>query len=107
MHSSLSKLVANGMAIARFLVYSAVGVVAFFVPLTVNGRSTIVMDHIVTYASTDFTFLSNLYCVTIIVCGVVSPFVRRDWRHSKTVAILSLLQVIAIPLAAMYLLGKL
>ena len=106
MHSSLSKLVANAMAIARFLVYSAVGVVAFFVPLTVNGRSTIVMDHIVTYATTDFTFLSNLNCVTIIVCGVVAPFIRRDWRHSKTVAILSFLQIIAIPLAAMYLLDS-
>ena len=96
--------IANGMAVTRFLIYSSVGAVAFFVPLTINGRSTILMDHIVTYVSTGFTLLSNLYCVTIIMAGVVSPFVRRAWTQSKTVAILSILQVFAIPLTAMYLL---
>ena len=102
----MSKIAVNEVAITRFLFYSSVGAVAFFVPLTFNGRSTILIDHIVTYVSTDLTLLSNLYCVTLIVGGVVSPFVRRAWTHSKTVAILSFLQVIAIPLAAMYLLDS-
>jgi nucleoside recognition membrane protein YjiH len=105
-NSNMSKIAANGVAVARFLFYSSVGAVAFFVPLTINGRSTIVMDHIITYVSTAFTALSNLYCVTIIVAGVVSPFVRRAWKHSRTDALLSLLQITAIPLAAMYLLDR-
>ena len=102
----MSIITANRVAITRFLFYSSVGAVAFFVPLTINGRSTILMDHIVTYVSTDFALLSNLYCVTIIVGGVVSPFFRRAWSHSKTVALLSFLQVLAIPLAVMYLLDS-
>ena len=64
------------------------------------------MDHIVTYVSTDYSLLSNLYCVIIIVGGVVSPFVQRAWKRSKTVAFLSILQVFAIPLAAMYMLDS-
>jgi nucleoside recognition membrane protein YjiH len=102
----MSTIAANGVAITRFLFYSSVGTIAFFVPLTINGRSTILMDHIVTYVSADFALVSNLYCVVIIVAGAVLPFVRRTWAHSKTVATLSLLQIMAIPLAAMYLLDS-
>ena len=31
----------------RFLAYSLVGIVAFFVPVTIGGNSTILIDHIV------------------------------------------------------------
>jgi nucleoside recognition membrane protein YjiH len=104
--SNMSGFASNGVAAARFLFYSSVGAVAFFVPLTINGRATIIMDHIVTYVSAAFTTLSNLYCATLIVAGVASPFVRRTWKHSGTDAVLALLQVVAVPLAAMYLLDR-
>ena len=105
-NSSMSKIAANGVPVARFLFYSSVGAIAFFVPLTINGRSTIIMDHIITYFSAAFPDLSNVYCVTIIVAGVVSPFVRGAWKHSRTDTFLSLLQITAVPLAAMYLLDR-
>lgn len=99
----MSKTAANRLAFTRFLVYSSLGIVAFFVPLTVNGRSTILIDHIITYISSDFTLLSNLYCVVLIIGGVVSPLIRRTWTRSKTDIVLAFLRVISIPLAAMYL----
>lgn len=100
----MSRIATDGLAISRFLFFSLFGTVAFFVPLTLNGRSTILMDHIVTYISTEHALLSNLYCLSIIVCGVLSPFLRRSWLNSRTDAVLSVLRVFAIPFAAMYLL---
>ena len=93
-------------AVARFLLYSTVGAVAFFVPLSINGRSTIIIDHVITLVSTDFPALARLYCVAVIVAGAVLPFVQRVWTQSRTKLFLSVLQVMAIPLAAMYLLDN-
>ena len=87
----MSTIAANGVAITRLLFYSSVGTIAFFIPLAINDRSTILMNHIVTYVSTDFALVSNLYCVATIVAGAVLPFVRRTWAHSKTVAALSII----------------
>ena len=74
--------------------------------MSINGRSTIFIDHIITLLSSDFPVLSRLYCLAIIAAGVVLPFVQRVWTQSRTKLFLSVLQVMAIPLAAMYLLEK-
>ena len=71
----MSTIAANGVSITRFLFYSSVGTITFFIPLAINDRSTILMNHIVTYVSTDFALVSNLYCVATIVAGAVLPFV--------------------------------
>ncbi|NEI45920.1 YjiH family protein, partial [Rhizobium leguminosarum] len=33
----------------RMIVYSAIGIVMFFVPVTINGASSIPLDHLVTW----------------------------------------------------------
>lgn len=92
------------MAIVRFLVYSAIGVFAFFVPIELQGRSTILVDHVVTFATSNFPRLATLYCTLVIITGVVLPFVQKTWKQSRTQVALSLLQLLALPLTAMYLL---
>ena len=49
------------VATLRFLFYSLVGIVAFFVPLSINGKSTILMDHIVSFITDGFLPLAHLY----------------------------------------------
>ncbi len=93
------------VAAARFLGYSAIGIIAFFVPFTIDGRSTIVMDHIVSFIITDLLTLAQLICVSFIVVGVVAPYINGSWRKSATAIMVSIFQVSAIPLAAMYLVG--
>lgn len=93
-------------ATARFLIYSGIGVVAFFVPFTINSRSTILLDHMIIFASTQFVYVSYLYCIVLIAWGVGSPFWSGRWRNSRTTAVIALLQVLAIPLVAMFLLDR-
>lgn len=94
------------VAMSRFLGYSLVGVTAFFVPLSINGKSTILMDHIVSFITGGFMPLANLYAVALIVLGVALPFISGQWKCSRTSAWLSWLQVAALPLAAIYFLDR-
>ena len=68
------------VAAARFLIYSTIGIVAFFVPFTFNGRSTIVMDHIVSFVIADLFGFAQLVCVAFMTMGVIVPFTNGSWR---------------------------
>ena len=89
----------------RFVLFSAIGIVSFFVPLSFGGRSTILIDHLVTLVTQRTTLLANVFAVALILWGVFSPFVSGRWKESATTRVLSVLQILAIPLGAMYLTG--
>jgi len=93
-------------ATLRFLAYSMVGIVAFFVPLSIDGKSTILMDHIVSFFANRYMPLAHVYTVLLIVLGVGLPFVSGRWRRSWTSVVLSFLQVAALPLTALYFLDR-
>ena len=90
----------------RFLVYSLVGIVAFFVPLSIGDSSTILIDHIVGFLTTRFPLITQVYTVLLILLGVVLPFISGGWKQSRASMVLSILQLAAPPLALMYFLGQ-
>lgn len=87
----------------KFVLFSAVGIVSFFVPLSFGGRSTILIDHLVTLVTQRTTLLANVFAVALILWGGFSPFVSGRWKESATTRVLSVLQILAIPLGGMYL----
>ncbi len=90
------------VAAARFLIYSTIGIVAFFVPITISGRSTIVIDHIVSFVIADLFGFAQLVCVAFMAVGVIVPFTNGSWRKSRTATVISICQAGAIPLTVMY-----
>jgi nucleoside recognition membrane protein YjiH len=90
----------------RFLTYSLAGIVAFFVPVSIGGSSTILIDHIVGFLTNRFMPISLGYTAALIVLGVALPFFSGEWKRSRTSMVLSVLQLAALPLAAMYFLGR-
>ena len=87
----------------KFVLFSAIGIVSFFVPLSFGGRSTILIDHLVTLVTQRTTLLANVFAAALILWGVFSPFVSGRWKESATTRVLSVLQILAIPLGIMYL----
>ena len=87
----------------KFVLFSAIGMVSFFVPLSFGGRSTILIDHLVTLVTQRTTLLANVFAAALILWGVFSPFVSGRWKESATTRVLSVLQILAIPLGVMYL----
>jgi nucleoside recognition membrane protein YjiH len=92
-HSGLAKLVC----------YSLIGIFAFFVPVTIGGRSTIPLDHAATALSNYARPAAIVFVCLLILYGAATPFYEGKWRTDATQAIFSLLRVLGVVLTAMYL----
>ena len=100
----MSSIKSKRRSIVRFIVFSTIGATAFFVPIEISGNSTIAIDHLVTLIATHSPPAGKAYAVFLILWGVAAPFLTNSWKDSITTAVLSTLQILAIPLAIMYLL---
>ncbi|WP_374705442.1 YjiH family protein [Oceanobacillus sp. J11TS1] len=78
----------------KFFVFSLIGIFTFFIPVTINGVSSIPLDHIVTYVRTTFSAAIPYYALIIIVFGAVYPFISRTWNKDMVNIILSLFKIL-------------
>ena len=90
----------------RFFVYSAIGIFAFFVPFSVNGsKSTILLDHIVTWITTTLGEGTRFLALAAIVAGTIYQFVTGRWKEDYARMAFAALSVLAIVLCAMLTFG--
>lgn len=80
-------------SVLRFVVCSAVGILFFFIPLSINGKSSIPLDHIVTYVR-SLPFLPEIFCMGIVLLGGLYPWIYGSWKKSKTEAVFSALKLL-------------
>lgn len=85
----------------KFLVYSAIGIFMFFVPVNIKGNSTIPIDHIVNYIKKLSPTVTNLYALIIIVLGGLYPFRKRIWNKDKVSTVFSMLKLLGIVVGVM------
>ena len=79
--------------IMKFIVYSAIGAFVFFIPVTINGTSSIMLDHMVTFVRENFTAAVPYYILALIVFGAIYPFINKTWNKNKVVIGLSMFKV--------------
>lgn len=87
----------------RFFAYSAIGIVMFFVPVTIAGTSTIPLDHIVTAIRTFAGPVVPFIVLALILFGAVRPFVTGTWKSSVTKGIFAVLSVVGLVVAILIL----
>ncbi len=87
----------------RFFAYSAIGIVMFFVPVTIAGVSTIPLDHIVTAIRTFAGPVVPFIVLALILLGAVRPFVTGTWKSSVTKGIFAVLGVVGLVVAVLIL----
>ena len=88
--------------VIKFLVCSLVGIFLFFVPITLNGKSTIPLDHIVNFVL-KIPYFKEVYGTLVIIIGVFLPFYKKTWNKNTTSIIFSLLKLLALPFLFMVL----
>ena len=81
---------------------SAVGVVMFFVPIPLGGRTTIPIDHMITGIRSRFPHVSAVYALLVVGLGGIYPFFKRSWNKDKTTSVFSILKVMGIVVSIMY-----
>lgn len=93
-------------AVWRFFMYSAIGIFAFFVPFSVNGsKSTILLDHIVTWITTTLGEGTRFLALAAIIAGTIYQFVSGRWKEDYARMAFAALSVLAIVLCAMLTFG--
>ncbi|WP_077328593.1 YjiH family protein [Virgibacillus siamensis] len=91
----------NGKNILKFVIYSFIGAFTFFIPITMNGKSTIPLDHMVTFVQENFTAAVPYYILFVIIFGAVHPFVNKTWNKDTVYTVLSFFKVIGMVVALM------
>lgn len=92
------------VSLARLILFSAVGIFFFFVPVELGGKSTIPLDHIVSWIRGNQAQGAAVYALLVIIAGGIYPFVRGSWRKDLTHTVFSLLKLggVAVSLMAFF-----
>lgn len=91
------------LSMMKFFIFSAIGIFMFFVPITVGEKSSIPLDHLVTWVNTTFSAAVPYYAFIIILWGAIYPFYRKTWNKNSTTIVFSLLKVLGVIVALMLL----
>ena len=97
--------VATGANIFKFLVYSAIGIFMFFVSITINGKTTIPIDHLVTLVKEVAGKSIGIYGLLVIILGGIYPFYKKTWNKNKVTLVFSILKALGIIIGFMALLN--
>ncbi|MFI8619434.1 MAG: YjiH family protein [Marinomonas sp.] len=101
MNSSNTQTTNKGLAAAKLILFSAIGFLFFFIPITLNGKSTIPLDHIVSWLRSDFSYGIQIYALIVIIAGGIYPFWKGTWHTSTTNKVLSVFKVLGVITALM------
>ncbi|WP_295238776.1 YjiH family protein [Veillonella sp.] len=86
--------------VMRFVIFSILGIIIFFIPITIGGKSTIPLDHVVSYIL-KIPYFQEVYGGLLVVIGALLPFITRTWNKNTTTTIFSILNILAIPFVYM------
>ncbi|MGE7623634.1 YjiH family protein [Viridibacillus sp. NPDC096237] len=84
------------MSVIKFVVCSLIGIFSFFVTFTYNGKSSILLDHIVSWLSMNVPTLVTIYIVIMLVCGAAYPFISKTWNKDIVNFVMSVFKVIGL-----------
>ncbi|WP_226346784.1 YjiH family protein [Agilicoccus flavus] len=89
----------------KFFVLSAIGIVMFFVPVTIAGRDTIPLDHIVSGVRAAVPGVLPWYALALIAAGAAHPFVTGRWRRTATDIVFSFARLVGLVVGVMLVFG--
>lgn len=84
----------NTANILKFIIISGIGIFMFFAQITVNGKTSIPVEIIVSFIQTNFMFVARIYALIFILLGAALPFVRKTWNSTPTEIVFSLLKIV-------------
>lgn len=83
----------NTANITKFILISGIGIFMFFAQITVNGKTSIPVELIVSFITKNLMFLARIYALIFIILGALLPFIRKSWNRSTTEIVFSVLKI--------------
>lgn len=91
--------------VGKFLIASFVGLFAFFIPVTIDGTNTILLDHIVTWIRNSLPTIIPIYATIILTIGAASPFITKKWNNNLVELVFSFFKVLGFIFALLFITG--
>ncbi|SDK10661.1 YjiH family protein [Natronincola ferrireducens] len=85
----------------KFLVFSMLGICVYFIPFTIMGNKSILLDHLVMAIIVAMPRLVSSFTLVMIILGGLLPFYERSWNKNITLVVMSGLKVLGIILGMM------
>lgn len=85
--------------VIKFIALSVIGIFMFFIQITVNGKSSVPVEFIVSYIMANFLPLAKIYAMIFIIVGTIYPFVKKTWNSSPSAIVFSLLKIVGVVLS--------
>ncbi|MCM3744522.1 YjiH family protein [Sporosarcina luteola] len=79
--------------VSKFSIFSAIGIFMFFIPIDVNGKNSIPLDHLVTWIRGSIGSGAAYYTMIIVLLGAIYPFYTKTWKKDKVNLVISLFKV--------------
>lgn len=95
----------SGVKVSKFILYSLIGIFMFFVPITINGKNTIPIDHI-TNLIKALPYFGPVYAGIIVTIGGLLPFIRKTWNKDTSSIVFALLKLLGIIFVFMAIFNK-
>ena len=81
--------------ILRVAIPSFLGIMVFFVPITIAEKNTILLDHLVIWCENLLGENSQWYALLLIIGGSVLPIMQKFWRQGFGSIVFTLFKFIA------------
>ena len=89
----------------KFFICSLIGIFMFFVNITVSDRSTIPLDHLVTFIRGISGSLQPYIVLLIMMIGITWSFLDKSWKRDKMALTFTVFKLLGLILAIMYIWG--
>lgn len=93
------------MSVFKFVICSLIGIFSFFVTFTYNEKSSILLDHIVSWISTNAATFVTVYIIIMLVCGAAYPFITKTWNKDIVNIVMSVFKVIGLGIGLLLISG--
>ncbi len=80
----------------KFIIYNCIGIFIFFIPIKLNGKITIPIDHIIIYMYNHYLNYIFIYTLALVALGVFYPFITKSWNKNKFTKIISFFNFLSI-----------
>lgn len=85
----------------RFFVYSLIGIFMFFIPITIGGKNTIPLDHLVSWITAMLGPVVKYLILGLILAGTIYPFASGRWKDSGVKTLFAFLNILGLATGTM------
>lgn len=86
----------------KFIIYNFIGIFIFFIPIKLNGKITIPIDHIIIYLNNHYLNYISIYTLVLVVLGIFYPFIKKFWNKNRFTKVTSFFNLSSILISIIF-----